>query len=99
MNQEQKRAHWAAIVEEQQHSSLSIKRFCADKDISYQTFFYWAKQLRLPEESPTLQPIVINDVLSANLETVVLTFASGIRAEFPATLSHAHLAVWLDALK
>ncbi|WP_411572439.1 IS66 family insertion sequence element accessory protein TnpA, partial [Vibrio sp. TH_r3] len=43
MNQEQKRHHWAQILEQQQNSNLTIKQFCLDSAINYQTFHYWCK--------------------------------------------------------
>ncbi|OOE56172.1 transposase, partial [Salinivibrio sp. ML323] len=42
MKQAQKRAHWAAIIEQQKQSTVSIKQFCQDNAIPYQTFYYWS---------------------------------------------------------
>jgi hypothetical protein len=42
MNQAQKRAHWTSVIEQQKQSQLSIKQFCEDNGINYQTFFYWS---------------------------------------------------------
>ena len=44
MNQEQNRHRWAQILEQQQNSNLTIKQFCLDTDINYQTFYYWFKK-------------------------------------------------------
>ncbi|MEZ9057275.1 IS66 family insertion sequence element accessory protein TnpA [Vibrio pelagius] len=45
MDQQSKREHWAAILEQQQQSKLSIKQFCIEQKLSYQTFHYWSKKL------------------------------------------------------
>lgn len=39
MNPAQKRAHWTSVIEQQKQSQLSIKQFCEDNGINYQTFF------------------------------------------------------------
>lgn len=61
MNQEQKRHHWALILEQQQNSNLTIKQFCLDNDINYQTFHYWFKKLNKPEVQTQVQPIVVTE--------------------------------------
>ncbi len=99
MNQEHKRTHWASVIEKQKQSQLSIKQFCEDKGISYQTFFYWSKRLRSPETVQTLQPIEFDESRHSLSETVVLLFANGIRAELPAALSPAQIKYWVDALQ
>lgn len=99
MNPEHKRTHWASVIEKQKQSQLSIKQFCEDKGISYQTFFYWSKRLRSPETVQTLQPIEFDESRHSLSETVVLLFANGIRAELPAALSPAQIKYWGDALQ
>lgn len=99
MNQEHKRTHWASVIEKQKQSQLSIKQFCEDKGISYQTFFYWSKRLRSPETVQTLQPIEFDESRHSLSEAVVLLFANGIRAELPAALSPAQIKHWVDALQ
>ncbi|WP_411912755.1 IS66 family insertion sequence element accessory protein TnpA [Vibrio sp. Vb1729] len=42
-------------MEQQKQSQLSIKQFCEDNGISYQTFFYWSKRLRSPETVQSCQ--------------------------------------------
>lgn len=99
MNQEQKRAHWLSVIEQQKQSQLSIKQFCEDKGISYQTFFYWSKRLSSPDAVQTLQPVVFDESHHALHESVVLFFANGIRAELPAAFSAAQIKHWVDALQ
>ena len=98
MNQEQKRAHWVSIVEQQKQSQLSIKQFCTDSGISYQTFYYWSKRLRAPDAMQTLPPIVVDEHEYTQALSVNITFTNGIRAEFPATLSQAQIRHWVAAL-
>ncbi|VEE61771.1 Uncharacterised protein [Shewanella putrefaciens] len=99
MNQEQKRAHWTFLIEQQKQSQLSNKQFCEDNSINYQTFFYWSKPLRSPETVQILQPIEFDEPHHSLSETVVLLFTHGIRAELPAALSPAQIKHWVDALQ
>ncbi|WP_438944544.1 IS66 family insertion sequence element accessory protein TnpA [Shewanella electrica] len=77
----------ASIVEQQKQSQLSIKPFCENNSINYQTFFYWSKRLRSHETVQTLHPIAFDEPRHSPSEVVVLLFANGIRAELPAALS------------
>ncbi len=45
MNQQNKRERWTNILKQQQQTGLSIKQFCTEQNINYQTFYYWAKKL------------------------------------------------------
>ena len=45
MDQQSKREHWATILEQQRQSELSIKQFCTEQNLNYQTFHYWSKKL------------------------------------------------------
>lgn len=99
MNQEQKRAHWVSVIEQQKQSQLSIKQFCEDSNINYQTFFYWSRRLRSPETVQTLQPIEFDEPRLSLSESVVLLFANGIRAELPSALSPTQIKHWIDALQ
>ena len=37
---------WAGIIAEQRKSGLTIRAFCADRDLSQHAFFYWLRLLR-----------------------------------------------------
>jgi hypothetical protein len=91
MNQEQKRAHWASVIEQQQHSQLSIKQFCTDNNISYQTFYYWSKRLRTHDKTQTLHPIVFDEHSHPQSTSVTIAIANGIHAELPTTLIAAQI--------
>ena len=99
MNQEQKRHHWDQILEQQRNSNLTIKQFCLDNDINYQTFHYWFKKINKPEEQTQVQPIVVNESYDDHTNVVVLTFDNGIRAELPTNLSASQINHWIDALQ
>lgn len=99
MNQEQKRHHWAQILEQQQSSNLTIKQFCLNNDINYQTFHYWFKKFNKPEEQTQAQPIVVTESHVDYARVVVLTLHNGIRAEIPAHLSGSQIKHWVDALQ
>ncbi|HDY8011848.1 TPA: helix-turn-helix domain-containing protein [Vibrio vulnificus] len=98
MDQQSKREHWAAILEQQQQSKLSIKQFCSEQNLSYQTFHYWSKKLTQPEPETKVQPIVVSE-LTASTSCVVLTLSNGIRAELPTTLSPSQIKSWVEALQ
>jgi hypothetical protein len=99
MNQEQKHTHWASVIKQQQHSQLSIKQFCTDNNINYQTFYYWSKRLRAPDTRQTLHPLFFDEPSHSPSSLVAITFINGIRAELPMTLSAAQIKHWLDALQ
>jgi NRPS condensation-like uncharacterized protein len=96
MNQEQKRHHWAQILEQQKQSPFSIKQFCTEQSISYQTFHYWSKKLSATDEKPIVQPLVFDDAIS---DMVVLSFANGTRAELPTSMNAAQIKHWVEALQ
>ncbi|OBT20558.1 transposase, partial [Vibrio sp. UCD-FRSSP16_10] len=76
MNQEQKRHHWAQILEQQLNSNSTIKQFCLDNGINYQTFHYWFKKLNKLEEQIQVQPIVVTENnVGYTASVVVLTLA------------------------
>ena len=41
----QKEAHWRDIVKRHARSGLSVRRFCAERDISEASFYAWRKKL------------------------------------------------------
>ena len=41
----QKEAYWRDIVKRQARSELSVRRFCAEQDISEPSFYGWRKKL------------------------------------------------------
>ncbi|WP_390904851.1 IS66 family insertion sequence element accessory protein TnpA [Vibrio rarus] len=43
---------------------MSVKQFCFDNNINYQTFYYWSKKLNEPEVQTQVQPILIADTCS-----------------------------------
>ncbi|WP_156684051.1 IS66 family insertion sequence element accessory protein TnpA [Vibrio sp. UCD-FRSSP16_30] len=100
MNQEQKRHHWAQILEQQLNSNSTIKQFCLDNGINYQTFHYWFKKLNKLEEQIQVQPIVVTENnVGYTASVVVLTLHNGIRAELPTNLSASQIKHWIDALQ
>ncbi len=79
MNQQNKREHWANILEKQQQSGFSIKQFCLNNNISYQTFYYWSKKLNQPEPKTQVQPIVVSELAESCINCVVLRFINRLR--------------------
>ncbi|WP_062715454.1 IS66 family insertion sequence element accessory protein TnpA, partial [Grimontia marina] len=67
--------------------------------LSYQTFHYWSKRLSSPDSTQTLQPIIFNEHEQTKAESVIITFANGICAELPTTLSATQIKHWVDALQ
>ncbi|WP_351001278.1 helix-turn-helix domain-containing protein [Shewanella sp. TB7-MNA-CIBAN-0143] len=99
MTSQQKHQYWSSLIEQQKQSGISITQFCAEQNISYQTFYTWAKKLRVQPEPQRLQPILVTDahVESANVVTLVLT--NGLRAQLPLHLSTNQIQHWVAALK
>lgn len=99
MNQQNKREHWANILEQQQQSGLSIKQFCINNNISYQTFYYWSKKLNQSEPETQVQPILVTELVESCASCVVLTFNNGVRAELPTSLNSLQIKQWVEALQ
>lgn len=99
MNQQNKREPWANILEKQQQNGLSIKQFCLNNNISYQTFYYWSKKLNQPEPETQVQPIVVTELVESCTSCVVLTFNNGVRAELPTNLNSLQIKHWIEALQ
>ncbi len=98
MSQQNKQQHWINILEQQQQSGVSIKQFCAEQNINYQTFYYWSKKLSKPEPKTQVQPIVVTEP-TTHSNSVVLTFSNGIRAELPIALNLKQIKNWVEALQ
>ena len=98
MNQQSKRDHWANISEQQKESNLSIKQFCIDNEISYQTFYYWSKKLSESEITTKIHPIIVTEPTQEQSNIVVLTY-NGLRTELPANLNSKQIKHWVDALQ
>ncbi len=99
MNQQNKREHWTRVLEKHKASNLSIKQFCIDNDINYQTFYYWSKKISEPDVKTRVQPIIVTEPCFDNTNKVVLTLNNGIRAELPANLNSAQIKHWIEALQ
>ena len=99
MNTQEKHQYWSSLIELQKQSGISITQFCAEQNISYQTFYTWAKRLRTQLEPQRVQPILVTDVSieSENIVTLVLT--NGLRAQLPLHLSTSQIQHWVAALK
>ena len=99
MNQQSKRDHWANILEQQKNSNLSIKQFCIDNKINYQTLYYWSKKLSESEVTTGIHPIIVTGSTQEQSNIVVLTFYNGLRTELPANLNSKQIKHWVDALQ
>ena len=98
MDQQSKREHWAAILEQQLQSKLSINQFCTEQNLSYQTFHYWSKKLTYTEPKTKVLPLVVSEPTTST-SCVMLTLSNGIRLELPATLSPSQIKSWVEPLQ
>ena len=65
----QKETYWRDIVKRQARSGLSVRRFCAEQDISEPSFYGWRKKLaRRGQEkvAPSSRPLKTGSANSAN---------------------------------
>ena len=60
------RAFWAAAVEDQKQSALSIAKFCAERGLHPQTFYAWRRRLQQAD-----QPTDLGFVELTNLQSPV----------------------------
>jgi len=99
MNAQEKHQYWSSLIEQQKQSDISITQFCAEQNISYQTFYTWAKKLRIQPEPQRLQPIIVTDASVENANVVTLVLANGLRAQLPIHLSASQIQHWVAALQ
>lgn len=52
----QKRRQWEQRLGRHRASGLTVGRFCADENVSVNTFYYWAKRLGGPSRKPRIAP-------------------------------------------
>ena len=38
--------HWAQVLRQRSESGFSIRRWCAENDVTEKTFYYWQRKLR-----------------------------------------------------
>jgi hypothetical protein len=50
----QKRRQWEQRLGRHRASGLTVGRFCADENVSINTFYYWAKRLGGPSRKPRI---------------------------------------------
>lgn len=96
MNQSEKRQKWSKIIQEQKKTQLSMKVFCQQNNINYQTFYYWSKQLAGANENQKAQPIIIHD--NHDTQFVAIVLPNGMRVELPVSLSKIQIQTWIEAL-
>ena len=53
----QKEAYWRDIVERQARSGLSVRRFCAERDVSEASFYGWRKKLARRDQEKVATPV------------------------------------------
>lgn len=71
MKQRRSDLEWQELIQECNSSGLSIKDWCAEKEIPANTFYYHVRRLRKEKESPS-QPVTKNSGLVT--EVVPLMF-------------------------
>ncbi|ABS06773.1 IS66 family insertion sequence element accessory protein TnpA [Shewanella baltica] len=99
MSSQEKHQYWSSLIEQQKQSGISITQFCAEQNISYQTFYTWAKKLRTQPEPQRLQPLIVTDTSVVSENVVTLTLANGLRAQLPIHLSASQIQHWVAALQ
>ena len=53
--------HWAQIIEECQNSSLTVKEWCSDNNVSKDQYYYWLRKLREHTVS-NIPTVMLNNV-------------------------------------
>ncbi|WP_262946659.1 IS66 family insertion sequence element accessory protein TnpA [Xenorhabdus indica] len=94
----EKQQHWAAVIDSQQQSGLTVTAFCQHHEIKLATFYYWTKKRRQQREPQCLHPVVVEEHANAG-QTIILCLPNGLRAELPAGLSPAQIRHWVEALR
>lgn len=84
---EEKRAHWAALIKEQESSGLSRQAFCKTRDIPFSNFSYYQNRFR-QEENPNPTGIFSPVKIKSSFEKheIKLLLPNGFQCRFSADL-------------
>ncbi|QTL40322.1 hypothetical protein HGO23_02595 [Xenorhabdus budapestensis] len=94
----EKQQHWAAVIEAQKQSGLTVTAFCQHQEINLATFYYWSKKCRQQAEPQHLHPVVFDETLNTG-HIVTLCLPGGIRVELSAALSSMQIRHWIEVLQ
>ena len=53
---EKRTAEWSQLIQEAQQSSLTIKGWCKEREISEKTFYYWKRRLKSQDTPSPVKP-------------------------------------------
>lgn len=84
---DEKRAQWAALIQEQETSGLSRQAFCKERDLNFSNFSYYQNRLRKQEQSKLIgvfSPVKVKSSFSK--QEIQLLLPNGFQCTFPADL-------------
>ena len=84
---EEKRAQWSALVQEQEASGLSRQAFCKTRDLNFSKFSYYQHVLRKqrnPKPTGEFSPVKVKNSFSK--QEIQLMLPNGFQCTFPADL-------------
>lgn len=84
---EEKRAQWATLIQEQEASGLSRQVFCKERGLNFSNFSYYQNRLRKPEQAKSVgvfSPVKVKNSFSK--QEIQLLLPNGFQCTFPADL-------------
>ena len=100
MKQEQKRTsrEWVALVEEQEKSKMTIKRFCKVRRLNRHTFMYWRQKVTKHPQAAQKGFVNLKVGKAAREERIILRTSSGIELDLPGSYPNIDLQQLLKTL-
>ena len=89
---EEKRAQWAALIQEQEASGLSRQAFCKERDLNFSNFSYYQNRLRKAEKPKSIgafSPVTVKNSFAK--QEIQLLLPNGFQCTFPADLEMSQI--------
>lgn len=94
-NGHMKKQAWMKLLEEQKYSGMNMKRFCDERNISYDLFKYYKYSIRNKDQSTSLPAFI--PVKQASDETLTFTL-NGNTVSFDSKVSKDAISLIVKAM-
>lgn len=100
--QSDRRTHWKALIEEQESSGLSQRKFCEEREIALSQFTYYRGVFKSARPSKlathAFAPITLTKAESSSLTDIRLILPNGFQCVFSSHLDSAKVKQLVETL-
>lgn len=90
--------YWREVITEQESSGQSVRRYCGQRGIAEQSFYFWRRRLR-EQTGPIRFALVETGAARQTTEPLELILATGERLRITAGIDAALLRTVVEALR